>query len=369
MRFRLGFPILLLLGLTILLGFVTPYRQLFRRPSLPEGLIQANGRMEGDRITVSTKFPGRIQSILAREGDFVRSGQKLAVLDDTQVRTRATQAEKAMEALQAKVAALRLDLELLRRDVPLAVEAARAEVARGEAVAAKAAATAAQARKESLRMERLAAQGAASSQRSEQTGLAHTVALNELLASRTAVDGARKRLAQAELGWDRIRVKEVELKEVEALLEQSAAALAEVRSVLADLEVRAPADGVVLTRIANLGEMVTQGAPLLDLVDLDRLYLKVYVPEIQIGKVRLGLPARIHTDSFPDRPLSGTVRTIASRAEFTPKEVQTLDERTKLVFAVKIYLDHNPDHSLTPGMPCDAVIRWKEDVSWTAPRW
>jgi len=115
--------------------------------------------------------------------------------------------------------------------------------------------------------------------------------------------------------------------------------------------------------------VVNAGMPLLELVDLDRLYLKVYVPEKDIGKVRRGLPARIHADAFPNEPFDATVRYIASRAEFTPKEVQTPDERTKLVYEVRLYLERNPDHRLTPGLPADAIIRWKEDVAWAAPRW
>jgi HlyD family secretion protein len=115
--------------------------------------------------------------------------------------------------------------------------------------------------------------------------------------------------------------------------------------------------------------MAAPGAPLFDLVDLDHLYLKVYIPEELIGKVRVGLPARIHTDTFPHRPVPATVAMISSQAEFTPKEVQTLNERTKLVYGVKLYLDKNPDHFITPGMPCDAVIRWKEGVRWEPPRW
>ena len=106
-----------------------------------------------------------------------------------------------------------------------------------------------------------------------------------------------------------------------------------------------------------------------DIVDLDRLYLKVFIPANEIGKVRLGLPARIYTDAFPDEPLAATVRHIASQAQFTPKEVQTPDERVKLVYAVKLYLDANPQHRATPGLPADAVIRWKEDAPWARPRW
>lgn len=85
--------------------------------------------------------------------------------------------------------------------------------------------------------------------------------------------------------------------------------------------------------------------------------------------MRLGLPAMIHCDAFPDRPVRGTVGFIAARAEFTPREVQTPEERVKTVFAVKVRLDENPDHRYAPGMPADVVIRWKDDVPWQAPRW
>jgi HlyD family secretion protein len=369
MRSRLGGPIFLVFALSILAGLFMAYNYWIHQLSLPEGLIQANGRLEGDHIVVSSKFAGRIHAMSVQEGDSIRAGQTLIVLDDTQVQTRVTQAEKAAEALRARVDALRMDLEVLRREVPLAIDTAQADVAHGLALAGKAEASERQARREALRMQRLSDQGATSRQKGEQSELALDVALNELAASRTSVTRAQKQLAQAGLGWDRIKVKEGELKETEARFDQSMAALAEARSVLDDFVIRAPTDGVVLTRIADVGEMVGQGAPLLDLVDLDRLYLKAYVPEVQIGKVRVGLPARIHTDPFPDRAIRATVRMISSRAEFTPKEVQTPDERTKLVYAVKIYLDENPDHSLTPGIPSDAVIRWKEDVPWVMPRW
>ncbi len=95
----------------------------------------------------------------------------------------------------------------------------------------------------------------------------------------------------------------------------------------------------------------------------------MYVPAKEIGKLRLDLPAQIWVDAFPDEPFPATVRYIASRAEFTPKEVQTPDERVKLVYAVKLYLDANPDHRLVPGLPADAMIRWQEGVPWMKPRW
>jgi len=368
-RSRFGGPISLALAVPLFACLYFVYNHLFYQAPLPEGLIQANGRIEGDHIIVSSKFSGRIHSLRVQEGDAVKSGQILVELDDTQVRIRATQAEKAVATLRARVEALQMELEVMRKEVPLAIDSAEAEVAHTTAMAAKAEATEQQARRDALRQQQLASQGAASRQREEQAGLALEAAHHDMSASRTAVTRAQKQLAQVKLGWERINVREGELKAVLAQLEQSEAALAEAQSILSDLVIKAPADGVIHTHMADVGEMAAPGTPLLDLVDLDRLYLKVYVPEIQIGKLRVGLPARIRTDCFPDRDIAATLRMISARAEFTPKEVQTHDERTKLVYAVKLYLDENPDHSLTPGMPADAVIRWKEDVEWAFQRW
>ena len=96
--------------------------------------------------------------------------------------------------------------------------------------------------------------------------------------------------------------------------------------------------------------------------------MHVATVELQIDKIRLDLPARIYTDAFPDQPVDATVRYIASKAEFTPKEVQTPDERVKLIYPVKLYLKENPDHRLTPGLPADAIIRWKDNVAWASPK-
>ena len=169
-------------------------------------------------------------------------------------------------------------------------------------------------------------------------------------------------------GYTVEEVKEEEVAALERQRDQAYAVLDEAESILKDLTITAPTSGTVTTRMVEGGEVVGAGAPLLELVDLDQLYLKVYVPEVQIGKVRLDLPARIYTDAFPDRPFEATVRYIASKAEFTPKEVQTPDERVKLIYAVKLYLKENPEHRLTPGLPADAMIRWKDDVAWVKPK-
>lgn len=335
---------------------------------LPDGLIQANGRIEGDHVTVASKFPGRIQQLLKREGETVESGQVLIRLDDAQIRSKVEQAKHAAEALEAQVQASHMTLAVLNLDVPLAIERADALVAKAKAAVDKAVSVEKEARSDAQRFRDLAAKDEASIQQRDQAAMRWEVAQKEVVSSRSALTQAAKELAQAELGWKRIRAKESDVSALERQRDQAYAVLDEAESVLKDLTITAPTSGTITTRMVDVGEVVAAGAPLLELVDLDRLYLKVYVPEVQIGKLRLDLPARIYTDVFPDQPFDAIVRYIASKAEFTPKEVQTPDERVKLIYAVKLYLAANPDHRLTPGLPADAIIRWREDVAWMKPK-
>lgn len=357
-------PLVVALGLALAAGWWW-----LRQPPLPEGLIQANGRIEGDRYEVAGKLAGKVMELLAREGDWVTRGQVLVRLDDSQVRARVDQAQQAVVAMEAQVQAGRQDLEVLRREVPLQVETAEAGVALARSQMATARVNAEQTGRDASRYRRLAENGTVPRQREEQMQQAWLVARNQVTSAGQEVQRAEKLLGQARLGQRRIQAKAEAVAALEAQLGQARAALAEAGSVLADLTISAPADGVISQRLVDLGEVVAAGAPLLEIVDLDRLYHKVYLPEKEIGKVRLGLPARIHTDAFPGEPFAATVRYIASQAEFTPKEVQTADERVKLVYAVRLYLDQNPQHRATPGLPADAVIRWREDAPWANPRW
>ena len=351
-------------GLLLALSAYVAFDRLVARSALPEGLIQVNGRIEGDHVTVASKFPGRIHELLAREGDQVTAGQPLVRLDDAQVSARVEQARSAVAVVEAQVKAAHTTLAVMNLEVPLAIEWADAQIASAEAAVAKAIAVEQEARIDAQRFQDLAAKDQASIQQRDQAVTRWEVAQRDIAYSRSALTQATKELAQAELGGKRIHAKEADVNALERQGDQAHAALAEAESVLADLTIEAPTSGTITTRMVDTGEVVAAGAPLLEIVDLDRLYLQVYVPEVQIGKVRLGLPARVYTDAFPDQPFDATVRYIASKAEFTPKEVQTADERVKLIYAVRLYLTANPDHRLTPGLPADAVIRWRDDVAW-----
>jgi len=359
---------LIVVGIALALAFGI-WRVFFAASGMPDGLIVANGRIEGDHVTVSTKVPGRIAVLKVREGDSVSAGQVLALLDDAQIAAKVAQAQAAVDAVQAQYSAAQIGLETLRKQVPLDIDSANAALAQSQATLHKVHKANEQDSRDAARMSELASRGTVATQRAELAQLAATASAADTSAANAGVTRARSLLATAHLGPDRVRAQEDQLKALASQLEQTRAVLREAQSVLDDLTIRAPQAGVIVTRIRDAGEVVAAGGPLFDLVDLDRLYLKVYVPETQIGKLHLGLLARIYTDAFPEQNYPATLRYVASQAEFTPKEVQTPDERVKLTYAVKLYLDANPDHRLTPGLPADAVIRWRDEVEWVRPRW
>jgi multidrug resistance efflux pump len=162
-------------------------------------------------------------------------------------------------------------------------------------------------------------------------------------------------LAQAQVEGLRIGATPEQIAAAEAQVAVARSALSAVEAQLDKLALRAPISGLVLERPVHVGEVALPGAPLLTLADLDALTLTIYVREDQLGQVQLGQAASVTVDAYPDRVFSGAVDFISSQAEFTPKNVQTQEERANMVFAVKIRLP-NPDHALKPGMPADALL-------------
>jgi multidrug resistance efflux pump len=154
---------------------------------------------------------------------------------------------------------------------------------------------------------------------------------------------------------EEIALLEANVAQARSALEGARAILAGIEMQLARMELTAPADGVVVHRLIEPGELASPGAPLLVLADLDRVTLTVYVPQASLGQVNLGQAVEVTVDAY-DQVFQGEVSHIASKAEFTPSNVQTEAERVHLVFAVRIRLP-NPDEALKPGMPADAIFQ------------
>jgi HlyD family secretion protein len=220
---------------------------------LPEGLIQVNGRIEGDHLTVASKFPGRIQELLAREGDHVTAGQVMLRIDDVQTRARVDQARHAWAAIEAQVQSAHTALAVLNLEVPLAIESAQSRVDEAKAEVEKAKAVEHEARVDEQRLRNLLPEEAVAQQQYDQAFARWNVAKSTVQVERSTLAKTTKELAQAELGWKRIRAKEDEVAALERQRDQSEAALNEAESVLADLTIRAPALGTVTARMVDVG--------------------------------------------------------------------------------------------------------------------
>ena len=349
-------------------GVVAFYQRSVAARSLPDGLLQLNGRIEGDDVTLSSKVPGRLKALLTREGDSVHAGDTIATLDDGVASARLAQAVASRDVAIARRDAARADLVLLRKQVPITIASADATLRASQAALEQSHSQEAQAARENQRVASLLLSGSLDSQTGERAVLAHDTALQASEAAGAARDKAATALREARLGPDQVRAKEAEVAALDAAARQAQALIEEAQAELDDLTIKAPVQGTITSRFVDVGQVLSAGTPVVELVDLDRLYLKAFVPDSDVGKIHLGSVGHVYTDAFPDRPADATVRYVSSRAEFTPKEVQTRDERVKLVYTVKLYLDDNHDRRMVPGLGADAIVRWRENVPWTTPR-
>lgn len=370
---------LLVLGL---LGFGA-WRLFFAGPGLPPGVIGVSGRIEGDDAAVGAKTSGRIREITVREGDHVEAGQVIAVLDDAQVRAREQQSEAAVRQAEARVRLSRHQITVLReqlRQSELGVEQARTDaqgrvneaegrLAAAEAQLAQAEASYAQAKWEREAYTRLFKQGAVAEQDARQKQYTEEGQAAVVAASRRQVEAAQGALttARANLANPAIRSSQVAAVQgqilqaeadsaaVQADAERARAQLEEARANRTDLKVIAPFAGTVATRTAEPGEVVTAGTPVITLVNLGEVYLRAFVPGGDIGRVRVGQPARVYLDSAPGTPIDAVVIRIDPEASFTPENTYFRDDRVKQVVGVKLQVRGAVGFA-KPGMPADGEI-------------
>jgi len=376
----------------IVLGVAVVY--VVRQPE-PEGILRGSGQVRGTEVTISARVGGVAKDVAVRESQKVKRGDLIARIDAREIEARLAQARAEADALRAKRAEAEAQLKALATSIEQAriaadvargssqheIHGAREALGRAEAEVRAAEAEAAQAAKLQARYAELAKREFVSETYYEDVRTKARAAEARLRAARRAREEAVAALERAQAAAGTVRIKEqdpqrlaAERDRITASIETLArtedaarARVAEVEAALADTRLVAPIDGTVMSRLAEPGELVPPGRPIVTLVDLGALYVRVYIPEREIAKVRLGNPARIHADAFPDRPFAGKVVEIAERAEFTPKEAHVKDEREKLMFGVKVAIE-NPQGHLKPGMPVDVQIRWQEDAAWREPR-
>jgi HlyD family secretion protein len=365
-----------LLGYLIWSNFVAP-------PKIPRSMVALSGRIEGDDSAVAPKTTGRILEIRFREGDSVKAGETIAVLDDEQVFARADQARAAVTVAEARLRSSRDQVEVLQAqlqqndlqteqsklDASGRVRQAEADVAAAESDLANQEAAFQIAdfdrtaynklRKTDAVSERQARQANATA---EQQAAAVAAAKRKLESARGALSMAQATLSnpgirgfQASTVRKQLAQQRSEIAYAQALADQAKFQLVEAQATRSDLTVKAPFDGTVMTRAAEPGEVVQAGTAIVTLLDLSKVYLRGFIPEGQIGKVKVGQPARIYLDSDPAKALDAYVERIDPQATFTPENTYFRDDRVKQVVGVKLRLKSGIGFA-KPGMPADGEV-------------
>lgn len=321
-------PVLVLLAAAISAA-VYFYPRLMKKPA-PTNEIVLSGNIEAHESLVSFKVQGRIVELPVEEGQQVERGALLAKLEDAdmQQRVRVDQAGVAVRESNLKLA--------LAGTREQEVRAAQQSVADAQAELD-------QRKLDSDRAQRLFAKDEISAQDRD-------LAATALKRADAALQAAQERYSEAREG---ARKEDIDI--ARANLNQANASLGLSRVNLDYAVLRAPSAGVITVRPAELGEVVSPGSPVVTLADLDRIWLRAYIAETDLGRIHWGQQVAVTTDTYPGKKYQGRISFISSTAEFTPKSVETYKERVTLVYRIKIDID-NPNRELKPGMPADAHL-------------
>ena len=296
-------------------------------------VLKLSGNIEAHESLVSFKVQGRVADLPVDEGMAVKTGDLIARLDSKDYRQ---QVDVDRATVRVRKQQLALGLAGSRSQD---IEAARQSVIDAQADLD-------QKTRDYERYEELYKKDEIAGQVRDQAHAAMTRAKASYHRAQEVLNKLEQGTRKEELAVDRANLHHA----------QESLDLSQIR--LGYTVLRAPFSGVVLVRQAELGEVVSPGTPIVTLADLAHVWLRVYLPETALGKVRWGQEVEVRTDTFPGRVYHGRVAMIASNAEFTPKTVQTQEERVTLVYRVKIDID-NPHYELKPGMPADAFIKVK----------
>ena len=375
--------VIILIVLLLAAGAVTVWRVVLAKPAGSANVIVLSGRIEGDDSAVSSKATGRLLEAKVREGDEVNAGDVIAVLDDQQLRDREAQAQATVAQAEARLEWARKQISVLedqlrqnsvetsqsKVDSRGRVNQAQAELAAAEAELAQQEAAYKLALFDKEAYTRLARSGAVSERQGKQAETTADTQAALVAASKRRVEAAHGALAMAEATLSnpdirslqaatlrrQIAQQEADIASAAADEQHARAALKEAEANRNDLTVRAPFSGTVVTRTAEPGEVLTAGTPIITLLDLRKVYLRGYIPEGQIGRVKVGQPARVYLDSNPKQPLDAYVLRIDPQATFTPENTYFRDDRVKQVVGVKLGLKAGFGYA-KPGMPADGEV-------------
>jgi HlyD family secretion protein len=371
-----------IIAAVVLAAFLV-WRFVLRGPDIPDSVVALSGRIEGDDSAVASKTTGRILEVNYREGDHVNQGDVIAVLDDEQIRAREHQAQASVEQAQARVNSAQAQIAVLNQQLlqnqlqaTQSKEDASARVRQAEADLAAAQSDLAQ-QESNLKLaefdrdaySRLAQSGAVSERQGREAVSKADAQVAAVAASKRRVEASSGALAlaQSTLANPAIRnaataaverqilQQKSEVASANFQLTEAQAQLTEAQANRQDLTIRAPFEGSIVTRAAEPGEVIAAGTAIVTMLDLSKVYLRGFIPEGEIGKVKLGQAARVYLDSDPKKPLDAAVSRIDPQATFTPENTYFRNDRVKQVVGVKLQLKTGFGYA-KPGMPADGEV-------------
>ena len=355
--------------------------------------IFLSGNIELRTVNLAFKVPGKLVDLVVEEGDTVTEGMTLAALDPNQLMRRRDQAEAGLTAARSRLRELEAALayQISRMEAQIEQQTAELkqaqahldqllsgtrdqEIEEGRAALERVATEAERAGLDWERAQTLYGnEDISAAQRDQFKSAAEATAASvrqarqrlDLLVEgprQEDIEAARAQVERAQAGLKLAETLRLDVKRAEQSIETARAEIDSARAQLAlidtqleDMVMRSPTNGVVLVKAAEAGEVLAGGTPVVEIGDVEHPWLRGYINEQDLGRVQLDSPVRVTTDSYPGKIYEGRVSFIASEAEFTPKQIQTLEERIKLVYRIKIEIA-NPDRELKLNMPSDAEI-------------
>ncbi|HVY94458.1 MAG TPA: HlyD family efflux transporter periplasmic adaptor subunit [Bryobacteraceae bacterium] len=367
--------------------------KLFLQPKpVPESVVQLSGRIEGDDSAIAPKVAGRIADIRFREGDSVKAGDVIATLDDIQTKTREDQAQAAVAEADSRTAFAQQQIAILEEQLranDLQIEQSKTDAegrvrqAEGDLAAAQAQLAQQEGQLKIAVFDRdaytkLAADGAVTKRQGEQAQSNAIAQEAAVAAAKRKVEAAQGSLNVAKAALTNPGIREANSTAIRRQIAQQQSQIAaqrddanrirkqlqEAKENRGDLIIVAPFDGMIATRTAEPGEVVQPGTPIVTLIDMSKVYLRGYVPEGDIGKVKVGQAAHIYLDSNPSKPLDAFVSRVDPEATFTPENTYFREDRVKQVVGVKLQIKTGVGFA-KPGMPADGEILVQGDT-WPA---
>jgi len=312
-----------------------------------ENYVKGNGRVEAAEIDIAAKIPGRVGELYVKEGDYVRAGQPLLVMDMLSLQAQRDEALARLSQTRQAVATANAVVAVRQSDLA----AARAlEVMRQTELDS--------AQRRLTRTKTLSKEGAASIQELDDDQA-------RVKAAQASLNAAQ---AQARAAEAAVVAAQAEVSSAESMVQAAQASVKRIETEIADGHIAAPRDARVQFIVARPAEVVSAGAPILNLVDLNDAHMTFFLPETEAGRVKMGAPVRIVLDAFPDDPVPATVSYVSSTAQFTPKTVETANERQKMMFRVKAKIDQDyiqrNMQTLKTGLPGVAWVSLDGTDNW-----